>query len=186
MKTLQLLLGFFCLMFLIGSIGYSQVPCPPGSPIPNPEIVGSFMPDSSCLDTLHNGSAGGPDRKTCLAACEHQYATYCTPLNVGSTYFWAVTGGTVVGGQGTNCVTILWGAIGSGTVSVAETTNVGCTGFQEKCVKIIDAPIAAFTVPLNVCKNVPLNFINQSVGAISYLWNFGDPASGDASRGSGE
>jgi hypothetical protein len=55
-------------------------------------------------------------------------STYTCNNNAGSTYTWAVNNGVVVSGQGTNSVTILWGAEGVGSVTVAETTADGCVG----------------------------------------------------------
>ena len=55
-------------------------------------------------------------------------STYTCNSNAGSTYNWTVTNGVIVSGQGTNSVTILWGAEGVGSVSVAETTADGCVG----------------------------------------------------------
>ena len=55
-------------------------------------------------------------------------STYTCNNNAGSTYTWAVNNGVIVSGQGTNSVTILWGAEGVGSVSVAETTADGCVG----------------------------------------------------------
>lgn len=164
---------------LIGtSLAAAQV-CPPGSTVPNPVIVPSFAPDSSCLDTTHQDPGGTtPDRKECLIACEHQYQSYCVALNPGSTYLWTVVGGTITSGQGTNCIVVLWGPQGSGNIKVEETNTDSCKGDDERCVKIINSPVAMFSVNLTVCKNVPLNFNNQSINALTYVWNFGDPASG--------
>jgi hypothetical protein len=55
-------------------------------------------------------------------------STYTCNSNAGSTYNWTVTNGVIVSGQGTNSVTILWGAEGVGSVTVAETTADGCVG----------------------------------------------------------
>ena len=55
-------------------------------------------------------------------------STYTCNSNAGSTYNWTVTNGVVVSGQGTNSVTVLWGAEGVGSVSVSETTADGCIG----------------------------------------------------------
>jgi hypothetical protein len=46
----------------------------------------------------------------------------------GSTYDWTVSNGVITSGQGTNSVSILWGAEGVGSVSVVETTADGCVG----------------------------------------------------------
>src|SRR5712671_3959419 len=147
--------------------------CPPGS-TPNPSISSSFTPDSSCIDTSKNHNGSIPDREPCLVSCENQYATYCSPLHPLNTYTWAVTGGTITAGQGSNCVTVLWGPAGPGTISVTETTPDTCSGMADRCVKIINSPIASFTANTTVCLNTPVAFINTSVGATHYFWNFGD------------
>jgi hypothetical protein len=53
---------------------------------------------------------------------------YTCNNNAGSAYTWTVNNGVIVSGQGTNSVTILWGAEGVGSVSVVETTGDGCVG----------------------------------------------------------
>jgi len=56
--------------------------------------------------------------------------TYCTPYYPGHLYTWTVVGGTVVAGQGTNCITVDWNgypACGCGEVTVCE-TYLDCTG----------------------------------------------------------
>jgi hypothetical protein len=55
-------------------------------------------------------------------------STYTCVNNVGSTYTWSVNNGVIANGQGTNSVSILWGAEGVGSVSVVETTADGCVG----------------------------------------------------------
>lgn len=146
--------------------------CPPDS-IPNPSIIGSFSPDSLCVDKDGNPGAGA-DRPHCLYACELHYSTFCTALNVGNTYLWSVTGGVITGGQGTNCVSVLWGPAGNGTIAVTETNPDSCDGIDSTCVKIGPSPVAAFTANLNACLNTPVSFFNNSTGGVSYSWNFGD------------
>jgi hypothetical protein len=55
-------------------------------------------------------------------------STYTCDNTAGSTYNWTVTNGVIASGQGTNSVSILWGAEGVGSVSVVETTVDGCVG----------------------------------------------------------
>ena len=55
-----------------------------------------------------------------------QETTYSVTLNAGSSYLWTVTGGAIVGGQGTNSITVDWGSTGMmGQVEVTETN--ACT-----------------------------------------------------------
>ncbi len=162
-----------CLTLLVICVTAFGAVCPPGSTPPHPLIVSSFLPDSSCVDK-HQPDAGTAG-KPCLVACENQFATYCiAPINVGSSYVWTVVGGAISSGQGTSCVTVLWGPSGNGNINVVETNIDSCTGSDDRCVKIITSPIAMFTANTNVCKNVPVNFINNSVNALTYYWDFGD------------
>lgn len=46
----------------------------------------------------------------------------------GSTYQWAVQGGTIASGNGNDTVIIDWGGIGNGKVTMLETTKWGCIG----------------------------------------------------------
>jgi hypothetical protein len=55
-------------------------------------------------------------------------SNYTCDNNAGSTYNWSVSNGVIASGQGTNSVSILWGAEGVGSVSVVETTSEGCVG----------------------------------------------------------
>ena len=61
-------------------------------------------------------------------ASAFENSTYTCNNNAGSTYTWTVNNGVIVNGQGTDSVTILWGAEGAGSVTVVETTADGCFG----------------------------------------------------------
>ena len=63
----------------------------------------------------------------CINAVGEQYFVTNTP---GSSYFWTTTG-TLISGQGTNAITIDWGATSGlypNAVSVTETIVNGCPG----------------------------------------------------------
>jgi hypothetical protein len=59
------------------------------------------------------------------AFSEHVY-TY--PSTAGSTYQWSAVNGVISSGQGSNEVTVYWGAEGTGSLSVQETTATDCLG----------------------------------------------------------
>ena len=65
----------------------------------------------------------GPD-----SVCDGSNVNYCTIASAGSTYNWAITGGgTILSGQGTNCISVNWNSTG-GVISVVETvTASGCS-----------------------------------------------------------
>ncbi|WP_083262619.1 gliding motility-associated C-terminal domain-containing protein [Roseivirga sp. 4D4] len=49
--------------------------------------------------------------------------TYSTPLTTGSNYDWHITNGTIVGGEGTNEITVLWDGPGTGQLYFTESTT---------------------------------------------------------------
>ncbi|MFZ4708129.1 MAG: T9SS type A sorting domain-containing protein, partial [Bacteroidales bacterium] len=65
------------------------------------------------------------------SVCKTQEITYTTPPNASNTYVWAVNGGTISSGQGSNQITVIWGYPGTGTVLVTETSATGCTGSSQ-------------------------------------------------------
>lgn len=56
-----------------------------------------------------------------LLSCNNQVVSYSVvPKISGSAFEWTVTGGTIVSGQGTSNITVLWNNAGNGTVQVSE------------------------------------------------------------------
>lgn len=52
--------------------------------------------------------------------------TYTYTETLGSSYEWVVENGTIIDGQGTSTITVEWGDVGSGSVTVVETNEVDC------------------------------------------------------------
>jgi len=67
---------------------------------------------------------------------------------------------------------------GSYTLSVTYTTSDGCAGTinYPNAIKVGQKPIAAFgATPVNTCAATPINFTDNSAGAITnWRWDFGD------------
>lgn len=51
-------------------------------------------------------------------ACEDSTVQYSTQAQIGATYLWLVKGGQILSGQGTNLITVKWGASGVGEINV--------------------------------------------------------------------
>jgi len=81
-----------------------------------------------------------PEVTGITSVCKTQEISYSTTSTSGSTYTWAVTGGTISSGQSTNQITVIWGNPGNGAVSVTETSVSGCTGSSQ-----------VFTVTISEC-----------------------------------
>ncbi|MEZ5021016.1 MAG: hypothetical protein R2756_13040 [Bacteroidales bacterium] len=70
-----------------------------------------------------NPAISGPVT-VCPNATGQVYSTASVP---GHNYFWEVSGGTISGGQGTNSITVNWGATNPGTVKVTESVGGACS-----------------------------------------------------------
>lgn len=125
-----------------------------------------------------NGPVGIPGGAEMLVACKNQLQTYyVTPTIPGFTYAWTVTGGSIAN-PSANPGVITWGASSTGYIQVIV-TNGSCRDTIRKQVCLLDAPTAIINFSPNpVCKGTPVNFTGiNSIGAVSYYWNFGDGTS---------
>ncbi|MEI6683537.1 MAG: PKD domain-containing protein [Bacteroidota bacterium] len=106
---------------------------------------------------------------------------YTTPNHVGNTYAWTVSGGTITAGQGTYQILVSWGNTpGPASVFVTETSPLPCSNTGNLNVTISPFPTSTFTITNNnVCSGTTVSF-QTTVTGVTYLWNFGDPASGSA------
>jgi Secretion system C-terminal sorting domain len=72
------------------------------------------------------GAAIQPIISGSTVACQNAPSVYSTQA-LRSNYQWSVTNGTIVSGEGTNTVTVIWNALGNQTVSVNFTNDfAGC------------------------------------------------------------
>jgi gliding motility-associated-like protein len=83
-----------------------------------------------------------------LNVCQGVNPTYSVTNNVGNTYNWTVTNGTIVSGQGTNSIVVNWGNSTSGTVSVIETTPTpgSCANNPATSVNVTITPLPTPTI----------------------------------------
>ena len=121
------------------------------NPLPAPSISG---PTSVCANSTGN--------------------IYSTGSVSGDSYSWAISGGTITDGAGTNSITVTWGVAGSGWVQVTETIpSSSCTvTTAEYSVTINASPTPTFTTAPgdNTCTNVSVTYTTQS-GQFSYIWS---------------
>ncbi len=50
----------------------------------------------------------------------------------------------------------------------------GCTDSIEKQIEVLELPVVKFNFDIPACTNVPVNFVNTSSNAQTFLWEFGD------------
>jgi gliding motility-associated-like protein len=102
-----------------------------------------------------------------------------------STYYWVVTGGTIVSGAGTYSITVNWGAAGQGKITVYETsfdsiTNTPCVGnVTELNVRISPVPSASNVIigDFDICDNNPPQlYVVKGLPGSTFLWEInGNP-----------
>ncbi len=105
------------------------------------------------------------------AVCTGTTITYSTAFNTGRTYLWNVTsGGTIVSGQGSNSITVLWNTAGLNSVSVNETiSSTGCSTTSTVLnVTVTSTPTSAITGSSNVCSGATNTYSAPS--ASIYNW----------------
>jgi hypothetical protein len=122
----------FDIAFITGPSNYG-----PGGMALNDSIVANIRNQfrSGTLDNFQGSipSISGP----AFTAALNTY-TYTLPiqLNAGSTVIWNVQNGTIISGQGSNSINVLWGSIGAGTVSVELLNSNACKAIDTLQVKI--------------------------------------------------
>jgi len=93
------------------------------------------------IDAPHPAISG--EAEVCNQSVGNVYF-YSTPANPDNEYFWSITGGNLITGQGTHQVLVSWTAMFSGSISVNETSPLGCAPNSE-----------TFEVTINDCTGIP-------------------------------
>ena len=87
-------------------------------------------------------------------------------------YNWAVTGGTITAGSGTNAITVTWNTAGPQTVSVNYTNGNGCTAVSPTVlfVTVNALPVPTISGPAPVCVQSTGNVYTTEAGMTGYTW----------------
>ncbi|MCD4745034.1 MAG: T9SS type A sorting domain-containing protein, partial [Bacteroidales bacterium] len=108
-----------------------------------------------------------------VAVDEYSSAFYSTPNVTGNLYTWTVTGGTLISGQGTNVIEVLWGPAGVGTIVVMETIiSTGCMFTTDDYVVTIN-PTGGYTVSGYLTYD---NIYSTELGGVSIILKDGNDA----------
>lgn len=151
-------------------------------------------------DAIDTNSSGEPisidslfldDEYSCPKVCENSLVEY-TVVSSGGQIQWTASGGTIQGSSTGTTVYVLWGAVGTGSITVNEYSGK-CSTQKSICIDIIEKPVAAFSVipdpdpvvdcdTFDVCFDSKVAFNNLSTGSansqiVSWYWDFGDGTS---------
>ena len=99
-------------------------------------------------------------------------SVYTVPPTGGSTYNWSISGnGIITFGQGTNSITVDWGAAGSATITLTETNSFGCPGAPVTLTVTINGQPTASATAANdtMCAGSSINLSGTATnGTISW------------------
>ena len=120
----------------------------------------------------------------CQGSVKNMYSVVNIP---GNSYFWTITGGSIIGVQNTNEVAVTWGAAGTGSITVNETNLVtGCKKTLPKSITINALPIVNFTSALkgDACSGRYQFNTTSPIPAtgLTYKWTYSDKSSPETTR----
>lgn len=103
--------------------------------------------------------------------CAYSASTYTASNLPGNTFVWTVTGGAITNGQGTASLGITWSVPGQGSISLTQTTALGCDTTMILNIQILSAPIPELTGPTEVCQfSTGHVYTTPNVFGVSYNW----------------
>lgn len=120
-----------------------------------PPVQPSFVPASGCGPTQVTLQAGGV-------------------FDPSATLSWDLGTGASPSTATGNSVTALFQPNGAQPVTLTATA-FGCTGTFTANVSVHPQPDAAFGEQTEFCESLTHQFVNQSIDATGYIWDFGDP-----------
>ncbi|MEA3447999.1 MAG: T9SS type A sorting domain-containing protein [Bacteroidota bacterium] len=138
-----------------------------------------FGDNTSCEGPVTSDITG--DNSVCTNETGVTYSL--SSENNDSTYTWTITGGTIASGQGTDSITVDWGATGTANGNVRVVENNGCTNGDpvDFAVTVHTVPPSDITGKNSVAENT--NGETYSVTDLGYTYNWtvtgGTIASGD-------
>lgn len=115
-------------------------------------------------------------------------ATYSISPTSGYSYTWAVNGGNIISGAGTNQVNVQWGAPGYGWVRMFQTNNLGCSSEPDTLwVAIIQNEIDSLMGSPSVCPNIKgvVYKVQTPSFLASYVWTISQGTQSSGNNGPG-
>jgi PKD repeat protein len=115
--------------------------------------------------------------------CNGDSEMFSITANSGNTYNWSYGNGTVTAGGGSSdtSITLEFSTSGAASVQVIEINSVGCPDTASFEFNVNDNPIADFSYDNN-CAGKDIQFVDESTGNDTRLWDFGDGNSKVARR----
>lgn len=138
--------------------------------------ISPIQPDTLCFyssDTLSVSIVSNPTTSAITASaatCLSDTIIASVSGTVGSTYNWIVTNGVVLSGNGTSQVTLLFNNSGPQSITVTETSNIGCDGTPVTLsITVNSLPVANAGNSTTICTGQATQ-LNAS-GGVTYSWS---------------
>jgi len=144
------------------------------------EILGQQVLEYDPSDPAHNPLACfTASQSVCNAGtCSVNFDASCsTPENLINFYKWDVDGDGFFDFSGADKqkISYLYDVAGTYTVKLELLTSGGITNDSTHIIQVYDDIVADFDIPNGtIYEDCGINFTNNSTGATSYLWDFGD------------
>lgn len=146
---------------------------------------GEIKRSCGCRDTIIkvivvlNGSGPVIDSDCCFGTvCPGDTSTFCTSA-ICSTYLWSVTGGTIISGLGTRCISVKWNMTWSAPTTVSLDLP-GCVSAPCPGTTTIQVPVLYPNLPINgpttLCAASSGSFFLPVMPGTYYLWTTTAPA----------
>ncbi len=105
--------------------------------------------------------------------CEKSIYTYTAGSKKGVKFNWSIAGGTIMSGNGTNTVQVIWGSAGSGSLTVNDTTLFGCVGAPYTMpVTIYPRPVISYSLVGDsiVCEQTTTSYSLSFTPVATFNW----------------
>ena len=132
------------------------------------QVQVNLIPEPFITSTTGYGNPAGRRPGIVCNFSQHTYTTFATP---GNTFIWTVDGGTIVSGQYTNTIEVLWGPSGWGTIAVEETIpGSDCITTDTDTIDIRPTPSPVITGNFNPCGNSVQVYSTPHVEGNTHNW----------------
>ena len=105
--------------------------------------------------------------------CGATTATYSVPFSIGHNYRWTIANGSIVKGQNTDSIEVIWNKNGNGNVSLVDSVpSTNCVGYASMNTTINSLPNDTISVSgsLNICAGNSVVLIAKYGADLTYNW----------------
>lgn len=115
---------------------------------------------------------------TLLCVGEETDASVLGGVIVTNNYDWNFGNAVIKSGTGSGPYQVSWDVSGTWPVDLTVTDQYGCSSNTVIDVKVNPNPVASFIASYDGCQPLIVQIVNNSTGAATYLWDFGDGTAG--------